>query len=85
MDCHSGFREVKLRLKEVKQLAQTHTARQVAADTVKCQISPSKRQAGRVHRGGGLDLGSGDGLADGEQRGRAENKGHRRIRVLAIH
>ena len=66
-------------------LAQTHTARQALANTVKCQISPSKRQAGRVHRGGGFDLGSGDGLADREQRGRAENKGHRRIRVLAIH
>ena len=44
----------------------------------------SQQETGRVHRGGGLDLGSGDGLADREQRGRAEDKGHRQIRVLAL-
>ena len=32
IDCHSGFREVKLRLRDVKQLAEAHTAAMVGLE-----------------------------------------------------
>lgn len=65
--------------RRVHQLAQAPRAGYRAAGMVKFQISHSKGEAGRVHRGGGLELGSRDkdGPLEGRERGKAENEEHR--------
>lgn len=76
--------------KGVNQLAQPHIAGHVTADMIKCWNSDSKGEARKVHRGGGIELGSGDGKdLRGGQRGKAERKQRRpkevQIRMLATH